>query len=589
MSVFRRRLMGIQKSASAAENLNYLTIETLEDGLTAKFSKAGLSYSIDGGAWVSLAASTNTPSINSGQTIAFKGELAEASGGSGTFTITKNCNIKGNCLSLIYGDNAEGQTSVKNKYAFQGLFKNCTKIQSVSEDLLPATALTENCYYQMFYGCSNLLNAPKLPAMTLSNYCYRGMFYNCEKLTTAPDLPATTLDAYCYCDMFEYCTGLITTPELPATTLETSCYLSMFKSCTGLTIATDLPAQKLAARCYEGMFFDCDNLKRPPHIAAENIAGECFKEMFAYCENLEGFNDVLHYTPLSYNCYEEMFKSCEINESITLPVMTLQSACYKNMFTSCTFGEGTKITLPAVSVDGAYDCYKSMFSNAYFGSECSIEVFLEDIYDNYGDSAVVDFLSNAYGACTVYCSSNYKGLSSDVELLKSTFREDFSVPSNFAIKLIGESENGNEGDVNSNVSVDVNGEWGRNDSISPSSSYAAFESVSNVGIDNSEATMYIHVNGLSKFTLYLRSNAESNYDYAMVSQLNTIIDGSTSTSSSGVKAHTKGKQNSGTSLSSYIEVVYDNIPSGDNLITVVYRKDVSQSSGTDKAYVLIPK
>jgi hypothetical protein len=52
------------------------------------------------------------------------------------------------------------------------------------------------------------VNAPELPATALTNWCYFSMFYGCTSLTTAPELPATTLAQSCYSDMFYGCTSL---------------------------------------------------------------------------------------------------------------------------------------------------------------------------------------------------------------------------------------------------------------------------------------------------------------------------------------------------------------------------------------------
>lgn len=209
MSVFRRRLMGAQKSDSVAENLNYLTIEALEDGLTAKLTLNSCEYSIDGGEWVRLSSSKYTPAINAGQIISFKANNTITYGidGIGTFTITKRCNLKGNCMSMLAYDDAANMTTVK-QYGFSRLFKNCTTIVNVEKGFLPATNLNYNAYEEMFYGCSDLTTAPDLPATIINNYCYSKMFYACVSLTQAPNLPATTLVFHCYYSMFYNCSKL---------------------------------------------------------------------------------------------------------------------------------------------------------------------------------------------------------------------------------------------------------------------------------------------------------------------------------------------------------------------------------------------
>lgn len=190
---------------------NYLTIEALEDGLTASLSINTCEYCVDGdGNWKTLTVGTATESINSGHTLSFRGILTpNSTDGIGTFTISKKCNLKGNCTSMLFGDIAANNFSLSGKnYAFYKLFYYCTNIVNVSSNFLPATTLATSCYNNMFYCCYNLITAPELPATTLAAYCYRYMFQNCTSLTTAPKLSATTLVSRCYSSMFEGCTKL---------------------------------------------------------------------------------------------------------------------------------------------------------------------------------------------------------------------------------------------------------------------------------------------------------------------------------------------------------------------------------------------
>lgn len=257
----------------------YLTILALENGLTAKLSTNACQYCIDGdGNWIDLPAGTTTQSINSGQRLSFKGNLTpNSSGGIGTFTISKKCNLEGNCMSLLFGDNAANNYSLSGKdYAFYELFDRCTTIIQVSETFLSATTLASKCYYSMFSSCSSLTTAPELPATTLANYCYSYMFHGCHSLTTAPELPATTLAESCYRYMFTNCSRLTTAPSiLPATTLATSCYSYMFYGCTGLTQAPKLPATTLANYCYKNMFYKCSSLNYIKMLATKISASDC--------------------------------------------------------------------------------------------------------------------------------------------------------------------------------------------------------------------------------------------------------------------------------------------------------------------------
>jgi len=187
---------------------DYLTFVALEDGIF-RFDKSGLSYSLDSGTtWIT---SVSTPMVASGQTVMWKGNMTVANNGIGFFTATlrKRFVVQGNIMSLLYGDNFTGQTSLSGKsYAFRYLFRNCISLISAENLILPATTLADSCYNNMFNGCTSLTTAPSLPATTLANSCYNNMFNGCTSLTTAPSLPATTLANGCYIQMFNGCSSL---------------------------------------------------------------------------------------------------------------------------------------------------------------------------------------------------------------------------------------------------------------------------------------------------------------------------------------------------------------------------------------------
>ena len=343
---------------------DYMTILALENGLTASLSTNACQYCIDGdGNWIDLPANTATQAINSGQTLSFKGNLTpNSNSGIGTFTISKKCNLEGNCMSLLFGDDVVNNNSLSRKnYAFYNLFMGCTTIMQVSESFLPATKLASSCYRRMFYGCSSLTTAPELPATTLATWCYQSMFYYCTSLTTAPELPATTLASYCYQSMFSGCSGLTSAPELPATTLASRCYYYMFDDCSSLTVAPELPATKLASYCYREMFYDCSSLTVAPELPATKLAEFCYYSMFEGCTSLTTAPE-LPATTLDSYCYYSMFEGCTsltVTTSI-LPATTLASSCYSNMFQGCR-RLTTAPELPATTL--ASECYKHMFYN----------------------------------------------------------------------------------------------------------------------------------------------------------------------------------------------------------------------------------
>lgn len=149
------------------------------------------------------------------------------------------------------------------------------------------------------------------------------------------------------------------------------------------------------------------------------------------------------------------------------------------------------------------------------------------------------------------------------------------------------------GDSSGTYTVNLNSQWEKTTVVTnPDSSLydGVYRSSSNYNVNSGVATMYITLTGYSTFKLYIRSYAESNCDYVMVSQLDKTITGSSSYSDTTlVKAHTRSNQQSGTAITSYTLVEYTGISSGSHTITIVYRKDGSVNSGDDRGYVLIPK
>ena len=321
----------------------YLLFETTQSG-TFKFSGATsantLEYSLDNGeTWTTLAHNTNTPTIAAGGNILWKGEglTINTSSGIGKYISTGAFNVKGNIMSLHFGDNFLGQTSLNGKdNAYRYLFSGCTKIVSAENLSLPATTLATSCYYGMFYSCSGLTAAPVLSVTTLANSCYSYMFASCSGLTTAPILPATTLVYGCYSYMFLGCTSLTTTPALPATTLAGSCYRSMFSGCRSLTTApTTLPATGLTDYCYDTMFQNCTSLTTAPSLPATTLTDRCYFCMFQGCSGLTSAPE-LPATTLASRCYYAMFQGCSgLTSAPELPATTLTYECYRSMFASC--------------------------------------------------------------------------------------------------------------------------------------------------------------------------------------------------------------------------------------------------------------
>lgn len=289
-----------------------LYIEALAD-LTVKFSTNPTQYSLDNVTWVDLAAATATPTIAAGSRVYFRMSNATvSSGGSGKFTISGNCNIGGNIMSMAYGEDYIGKDIIPADYQFTQMFKSCP-IVDASKLALPATTLTSYCYSTLFQSCTKLKNGPALPATTLADYCYQYMFYGCSALVNAADLLGVELKLLCYFQMFYGCSSLVDAPQILAT-----------------NIASD------ATECCRQMFYNCTKLKHAPKLYSMNLAKQCYYYMFQYCNSLE-YGPALPATTLQQGCYQDMFYSCpKLKVAPVLPALTLVSSCYKEMFYGCS-------------------------------------------------------------------------------------------------------------------------------------------------------------------------------------------------------------------------------------------------------------
>ena len=99
------------------------------------------------------------------------------------FTITTaDYNVYGNIMSLCYGDNFIGQTTLPADYTFCQLFKSAN-INSAENLILPAMTLRESCYRAMFSKALKLTISPTFIATTLASQCYKYMFEACISLT----------------------------------------------------------------------------------------------------------------------------------------------------------------------------------------------------------------------------------------------------------------------------------------------------------------------------------------------------------------------------------------------------------------------
>ena len=342
--------------------------------------------------------------------------------------------VRGNIMSLLYGDDFVGQTTLKTDYQFELLFSRA----DIGDIYLPATTLTPHCYEAMFLKCKFINNIPELPATTLAPYCYASMF-NGSTITNTPVLPATTLAEGCYQEMFSGCKSLVNFPALPATTLAPHCYELMFAECESLVNAGYvLGALTAADHCYYGMFYACTNLRTAPTLLCTTLAPYCYACMFSNCSSLPT-SPQLQVTTLAEGCYQYMFVGCKSMTSGTnLPATTLTPHCYEGMFKGCDRMVNASKILPSTPIDLSEYCFAEMFR------ECHNLINVPVWYPNslrtgcyasmfrYCTSLTTpphprvycgDFVDNCYNYMYLHCNSM---TSIDLSTLPSSFSTRFN-------------------------------------------------------------------------------------------------------------------------------------------------------------------
>lgn len=303
----------------------YLTIELPQGGYIS-FSNA-VEYRVNKGRWISLNAGATTvsaPTSGVYNPFEFRAKLTPAQDvGVGTFTIynASRAYISGNCMSLLFGDDAEDERNISGyDYAFCRLFANVSATLYVNECILPARILSDYCYAYMFEN-SNIyqFDDDGLPAIYLADSCYYGMFLNCVNLINVPTLDAYTLERACYGEMFKGCTSITQMSRMRADKLADYCYFEMFSGCTSLMNVLSFGGEEgFGHQSCSHMFYGCTSLTsvlNPIDTAVMGISA-CWN-MFRNCTNLTSVNR-LGCSVLAASCYDYMFYGCSKLNSIKM-------------------------------------------------------------------------------------------------------------------------------------------------------------------------------------------------------------------------------------------------------------------------------
>ena len=382
-------------------------------------------YSINGGEEQSVTAYTSF-AVKTGDKVQFKSKnktLARRFK-NGDYYYTQyvrilpqvQCAVYGNAMSMVSPDgNWHLNREVKEKLALAYLFASASNL--VNDDTrnltLPATTLTDSCYFYTFRNCYGLTRIPELPAKEIKNSSYRYMFYNCSSLTEVPDINVKTIgergcyymfyncyalttapaitaetvgDYGCYY-MFGRCTALSTAPDIKVTTLGQFGMAYMFRGCYGLTSAPAITAEDVDIYGFYEMFWDCIGITKAGDITIKNAAGErAFNWMYENCTALTE-SPAITADSIGLRASEYMFSGSqalkkanainvkkigpyalqnlfaskpELEEAVAVNAEQLDVyACYQ-MFSGCPKLEKAPATLPATTL--ADHCYSDMFA-----------------------------------------------------------------------------------------------------------------------------------------------------------------------------------------------------------------------------------
>ena len=157
-------------------------------------------------------------------------------------------------------------------------------------------------------------------------------------------------------------------------------------------------------------------------------------------------------------------------------------------------------------------------------------------------------------------------------------------------------KNGEWVEITEHFTVDLNSQWQDSTSYgslsSDTANYDFYESFGNYNVNNGKATMFITINGYESFTFKVRNYSEKFYDYVVVNNLDDTTVPSwepgvgSGTASSGKVYYTNRGKSSNTT---WYDVTFNGLDSGEHIITVTYGKDGSAKSDDDRGYVAIPK
>jgi len=299
--------------------------------LAGSMSDITIEYSLDKTNWTSITLSTSGTTsthvnVFSDEKLYIRGNNSKyATSGSNYFHFRcpNNTIVGGNIMSLIYGDNFKGQTTLSSTYAFNSLFKSAGSLMSISNLRLPATSIPNYAYQNMFSGNTSINDMiPEIPATYIGYYGCAGMFQACTSLDAVPDLSTVTrVNGYAFANMFSNCSALTVLPDFHnvAQIDYWAPWRYTFSGCTSLVDArwnvngTRLLPDHLTVTsggsAYEQMFQGCTALRYAPELTDKNPHAGEFNNMFNGCTNSRFTDIYTHGSSLGTNYYVDIVKN----------------------------------------------------------------------------------------------------------------------------------------------------------------------------------------------------------------------------------------------------------------------------------------
>lgn len=312
MSAVRRSLMNTKDSK---ELPNYLCFTALEDGTFTFRIGSGISvgnysyieYSVDEcRTWTKVSNTNNvevtatTPTLSVGDKVYWRGSGVRLNSYSDvnrtcSFSSSGMFNASGELLSILqlgvinptysamerefyklfYGtkivdasDMLISTAIAVNNCCFE-MFRECI-LMTYPPKILATQAAGTDCYSNMFYGCTSLLESIEINISSLSNSCCRGMFYGCTNLVRAKPIHSTSAAGRSLQSMFENCTSLKTAPIIYIEEFTNTHSMDyMFNGCTSLETIPILPAQILLDNSYYQLCQNCIKLSYVKMLAID--------------------------------------------------------------------------------------------------------------------------------------------------------------------------------------------------------------------------------------------------------------------------------------------------------------------------------